>query len=106
MTFATNHVSYFVLTHGLRERLAATPGARVVSTASDAHKGKKLDFGDLQAEKGYSGFAVYGRSKLCNILFTRELARRLPKGVTRIACIPASSRRVSAIRAAERFRLL
>ena len=82
MTFATNHVSYFVLTHGLRERLAAMPGARVVSTASDAHKGKKLDFGDLQAEKGYSGFAVYGRSKLCNILFTRELARRLGTGVT------------------------
>jgi NAD(P)-dependent dehydrogenase (short-subunit alcohol dehydrogenase family) len=82
MTFATNHVSYFVLTHGLRERLAATPGARVVSTASDAHKGKKLDFSDLQAEKGYSGFSVYGRSKLCNILFTRELARRLPQGVT------------------------
>ena len=82
MTFATNHMSYFVLTHGLRERLAATPGARVVSTASDAHKGKKLDFSDLQAEKGYSGFSVYGRSKLCNILFTRELARRLPKEVT------------------------
>ncbi|HEV8145381.1 MAG TPA: SDR family oxidoreductase [Bryobacteraceae bacterium] len=82
MTFATNHVSYFVLTHGLRERLAATPGARVVNTASDAHKGKKLDFSDLQAEKGYSGFSVYGRSKLCNILFTRELAHRLPQGVT------------------------
>jgi NAD(P)-dependent dehydrogenase (short-subunit alcohol dehydrogenase family) len=82
MTFATNHLSYFVLTHGLRERLAATPGARVVSTASDAHKGKKLDFSDLQAEKGYSGFSVYGRSKLCNILFTRELARRLPQRVT------------------------
>jgi NAD(P)-dependent dehydrogenase (short-subunit alcohol dehydrogenase family) len=48
----------------------------VVSTASDAHRGNTLDFDDLQATKGYSGFRAYGRSKLCNILFTRELARR------------------------------
>ena len=76
MTFATNHMSYFVLTLGLADRLRATPGARVVNTASDAHKGAKLDFDDLQAAKSYRGFAVYGRSKLCNILFTRELAKR------------------------------
>ena len=44
---------------------------------SVAHKGAKLDFSDLQSEKGYAGFKIYGRSKLCNILFTRELARRL-----------------------------
>jgi retinol dehydrogenase-12 len=55
--------------------LAAAP-ARVVSTASDAHKGYALDFDDLQAAKGYSAIRAYGRSKLCNILFTRELARR------------------------------
>jgi NAD(P)-dependent dehydrogenase (short-subunit alcohol dehydrogenase family) len=76
MTFATNHMSYFVLTLGLADRLRATPGARVVNTASDAHKGAKLDFDDLQTTKNYRGFAVYGRSKLCNILFTREIARR------------------------------
>jgi NAD(P)-dependent dehydrogenase (short-subunit alcohol dehydrogenase family) len=76
MTFATNHMSYFVLTMGLAERLKATPGARVVNTASDAHEGKRLDFDDLQAAKHFRGFTVYGRSKLCNILFTRELARR------------------------------
>ena len=76
MTFATNHMSYFVLTLGLAEQLRATPGARVVSTASDAHKGARLDFDDLQSAKNYRGFPVYGRSKLCNILFTRELARR------------------------------
>jgi NAD(P)-dependent dehydrogenase (short-subunit alcohol dehydrogenase family) len=69
-------MSYFVLTLGLADRLHATPGARVVNTASDAHKGAKLDFDDLQAAKSYRGFAVYGRSKLCNILFTRELAKR------------------------------
>src|ERR1035438_10033209 len=76
MTFATNHMSYFVATHGLAERLRATPGARVVHTSSDAHKRAHLDFDDLQSAKGYRGFPVYGRSKLCNILFTRELAKR------------------------------
>jgi NAD(P)-dependent dehydrogenase (short-subunit alcohol dehydrogenase family) len=76
MTFAVNHMAYFVLTEGLRERLAATKGARVVSTASGAHQGASLDMGDLQSAKAYSGFTVYGRSKLCNILWTRELARR------------------------------
>jgi NAD(P)-dependent dehydrogenase (short-subunit alcohol dehydrogenase family) len=77
MTFATNHLAYFVLTLGLREKLLVTQGARIVSTASDAHKGQRLDFDDLQARHGYSAFRVYGRSKLANILFTRELARRL-----------------------------
>jgi NAD(P)-dependent dehydrogenase (short-subunit alcohol dehydrogenase family) len=75
LTFATNHMSYFVLTHGLRERLHASAPARVVNVSSDAHKGQKLNFDDLQSTN-YSGFNVYGRSKLCNILFTRELARR------------------------------
>lgn len=76
LTFATNHMAYFVMTHGLRERLLASAPARVVNVSSDAHKGKKLDFNDLQSARGYSGFQVYGRSKLCNILFTRELGRR------------------------------
>ncbi len=82
-TFALNHLSYFTITNVLLDRLKATPGARVVNTASDAHKGRRIDFSDLQSEKHYSGFAVYGRSKLMNILFTRELARRLAgTGVT------------------------
>jgi NAD(P)-dependent dehydrogenase (short-subunit alcohol dehydrogenase family) len=76
MTFATNHMAYFVVTLGLAERLQATPGARVVNTSSDAHKNRRIDFDDLQSAKNYRGFAVYGRSKFCNILFTRELARR------------------------------
>jgi NAD(P)-dependent dehydrogenase (short-subunit alcohol dehydrogenase family) len=81
LTFATNHVAYFVVTHMLRDRLPTS--ARVVSTSSHAHKGAKLNFDDLQAKNGYSGFRAYGRSKLCNILFTRELARRLAgTGVT------------------------
>jgi NAD(P)-dependent dehydrogenase (short-subunit alcohol dehydrogenase family) len=83
MTFATNHMGYFVVTNILLDRLKATPGARIVSTASDAHKSGKLDFDDLQSVKNYSSFRVYGTSKLCNILFTRELARRLEgTGVT------------------------
>ena len=75
-TFATNHMAYFVLTDGLRQRLWASAPARVINTASDAHKGNRLDFNDLQSAHNYSGFKVYGRSKLCNILYTRELARR------------------------------
>ena len=76
MTFATNHMSYLVVTLGLAERLHATPDARVINTSSHAHKGRHLDFDDLQSAKDYRGFPVYGRSKLCNILFTRELAKR------------------------------
>jgi NAD(P)-dependent dehydrogenase (short-subunit alcohol dehydrogenase family) len=80
-TFATNHMAYFVVTNLLLPRLK--PGARIISTASDAHKGARLDFDDLQCAKRYSGFSVYGKSKLCNILFNRELARRIEgSGVT------------------------
>src|SRR6202162_5442417 len=83
MTFATNHMAYFVLTQALLERLTATPGGRVVSTSSSAHASGKLDFEDLQSDKGYSTFRAYATSKLCNILFTRELSRRLAvTGVT------------------------
>jgi len=83
LTFALNHMAYFVLTEALRDKLVASAPARIVSTSSDAHKGMSLDFSDLQSAKSYSGLKVYGRSKLANILFTRELARRLAgTGVT------------------------
>jgi NAD(P)-dependent dehydrogenase (short-subunit alcohol dehydrogenase family) len=83
MTFAVNHMAYFVLTEGLMPALTNSGSARVVNTASGAHRGATLDFDDLQSERSYSGFQVYGRSKLCNILYTRELARRLAgSGVT------------------------
>jgi retinol dehydrogenase-12 len=72
-TFALNHLAPFLLTNLLRDRLQ---GGRVVTTASDAHKSGLLDLDDLQSEKSYSAMRVYGSSKLCNILFTRELARR------------------------------
>jgi NAD(P)-dependent dehydrogenase (short-subunit alcohol dehydrogenase family) len=87
MTFATNHMAYFVVTNILLDRLKATPGARIVSTASDAHKSGKLDFDDLQSKKSYRSFRVYGTSKLCNILFTRELARRLSDADVTANCL-------------------
>jgi NAD(P)-dependent dehydrogenase (short-subunit alcohol dehydrogenase family) len=83
LTFALNHMAYFVLTQALREKLIASAPARIVSTASAAHQGASLDFDDLQSANGYGGFKAYGRSKLANILFTRELAGRLAgTGVT------------------------
>ena len=75
MTFALNHMAYFVITNALLPRLQ--PGARIVTTASRAHSGAVLDFDDLQCARGYSGWTTYCRSKLANILFNRELARRL-----------------------------
>jgi len=82
-TFALNHMSYFVLTAGLLDRLLSAAPARIVNTASNAHRQGHLDFGDLQSARRYRAFTAYGTSKLCNILFTRELARRLAdRGVT------------------------
>ncbi len=80
LMFATNHLAYFVLSNLLLERLRAAGGARIVSTASNAHRRARLDFDRLQDLAGASG---YGVTKLCNILFTRELARRIAAtGVT------------------------
>lgn len=78
-TFGVNHLGYFLLTVLLVGPLKAAAAGRVVSTASDAYKftGGRLDFDDLQSERKYSTFGAYGASKLANILFTRELARRL-----------------------------
>jgi NAD(P)-dependent dehydrogenase (short-subunit alcohol dehydrogenase family) len=76
-TFALNHMAYFVMTARLRERLLASGPARIINTASAAHQGASLDFDDLQSAKSFGARKAYGQSKLCNILFTRELARRL-----------------------------
>jgi NAD(P)-dependent dehydrogenase (short-subunit alcohol dehydrogenase family) len=84
-TFAVNHLAYFVVTAQLRPRLAAD--ARIVSTASNAHVYGSLDFEDLQSERRYSGIAAYARSKLCNILWTRELARRLAGSEVTANCV-------------------
>jgi NAD(P)-dependent dehydrogenase (short-subunit alcohol dehydrogenase family) len=77
MTFALNHLGYFLLTLLLLPALTAAAPARIVNVASNAHRGVRLDFDDLQSRRGYHGWRAYQRSKLANILFTHELARRL-----------------------------
>ena len=78
MTWALNHLAYFLLTDLLLPLLNKTPGARVVSVASDAHRFVRgIHFEDVEYKQGYGSWKVYGHSKLANILFTRELARRL-----------------------------
>jgi NAD(P)-dependent dehydrogenase (short-subunit alcohol dehydrogenase family) len=91
-TFAVNHLAYYLLTGLLLPRLrAAAPGARIVNVASDAHRWGPLDFADLQNERAYKPMKVYAQSKTANILFTRELARRLEgSGVSANALHPGA----------------
>jgi retinol dehydrogenase 14 len=88
-TFALNHLAPFLLTNLLLDRLEASSPSRVVTVSSGAHQRAALDFDDLQNRNRYSGFRVYGQSKLCNLYFTYELARRLEgTGVTANALHP------------------
>lgn len=83
MTFALNHVGYFLLTNLLLDVIIATAPARIINVASAAHWASSIDFDDLQHKNGRLTMDAYGRSKLANILFTYELARRLEgTGVT------------------------
>ena len=75
-TFATNHLAPFLLTNLLQDQLLAAPAARVVTVASEIYS-RKLDFENLQGEHSYNFFKAYQQSKLCNVLFAFELARRL-----------------------------
>jgi retinol dehydrogenase-14 len=76
-TFAVNHLAPFLLTQLLLDRLQESAPARVVTVSSNAHAAGRIDFEDLQGERSYSGERAYSQSKLANILFTYELARRL-----------------------------
>jgi NAD(P)-dependent dehydrogenase (short-subunit alcohol dehydrogenase family) len=76
-TFAVNHLAPYLLTRLLLPRLRESAPSRIVTVASEGHHRGDLDWDDLQMERGYRIMRAYGRSKLCNILFTRELARRL-----------------------------
>jgi retinol dehydrogenase-14 len=88
-TFALNHLAPFLLTGLLLERLKESPHARVVTVASGAHTSGRIDFDDLQGERSWSGSRAYDQSKLANVLFTYELARRLhDTGVTANALHP------------------
>jgi retinol dehydrogenase 12 len=83
MTFALNHLSYFLLSELLLPSLLAAAPSRVVNVASEAHRGATLDFDDLQGEMRYDRWLAYKRSKLANLMFTYELSRRLAgRGVT------------------------
>jgi NAD(P)-dependent dehydrogenase (short-subunit alcohol dehydrogenase family) len=90
MTFALDHLNYFLLTNLLLETLKTSAPARVVNVSSGAHEGaKELDFDNLQGERKFGAWEAYNRAKLCNVLFTYELARRLEgSGVTANAVHP------------------
>jgi retinol dehydrogenase 14 len=88
-TFAVNHLAPFLLTNLLVERLEQSVPARVVMVASNAQALGRIDFDDLQGERSYSGAQAYNQSKLANVLFTYELAKRLrPTAVTANAVHP------------------
>ena len=83
LTWAVNHLAPFLLTTLLLDRLKESAPARIITTASEAHQGAHIPFSDLNAERSYRSFGRYGETKLANILFTSELARRLEgTGVT------------------------
>lgn len=89
MTLAVNHLAPFLLTNLLIDALKKRPGARIVTVSSHAHQSARMDFDDLEGRRRYSGWRAYGQSKLANLLFTYELARRLAgTGITANALHP------------------
>ncbi len=81
--YGVNHLGYFLFTNLLLARIRESAPARIINVASHAHKFAKIDFDDLEGERNWGSMSAYGQSKGCNILFTRELARRLEgSGVT------------------------
>jgi retinol dehydrogenase 14 len=92
-TFALNHLAPFLLTNLLLDRLRGSAPARVITVSSGAHSMGRIDFDDLMGERSYSGMRAYSQSKLANLLFTYELARRLAgSGVTANAVHPGMVR--------------
>jgi NAD(P)-dependent dehydrogenase (short-subunit alcohol dehydrogenase family) len=87
LTFAVNHLAPFLLTNLLLDRLKASRPARIVTVASEAHRHHRIDIGDLTRPRDWTMSRGYGRSKLCNILFTRELAARLDPGEVIATCL-------------------
>lgn len=85
--FAVNHLGYFLLTLLLLDRLRESAPARIVNVASGAHHGATIDFDDLGGERRYRPMRIYGQSKLANVLFTFELARRLEGSGVTVNCL-------------------
>lgn len=77
MTFGVNHLAPFLLTYLLMDKIMASEQGNIINVSSEIHRFARLDFDNLQYEKGYSGMKSYCLSKLCNILFTRELSKKL-----------------------------
>ncbi len=89
MNFAGNHLAYFLLTNLLLETMISSSPSRIINVSSSSHRGQVIDFDDLECENNYQIMQAYGKSKLANILFTYELARRLEgRGVTANALHP------------------
>jgi NAD(P)-dependent dehydrogenase (short-subunit alcohol dehydrogenase family) len=87
-TFALNHLGYFLFTRELLDLLKASGPSRIVNVSSEAHRGARMHWDDLQFEReGYRGFKAYGQSKLANVLFTYELARRLEGSSVTANCL-------------------
>lgn len=86
-TFAINHLAYFLLTNLLLDLIKQSAPARIVNVSSTVHKSATIDFNDLQAERSYTGMRAYGQSKLANVLFTYELARRLEGSNVTVNCL-------------------
>jgi len=87
LTFAVNHLAPFLLTNLLLDRLKASAPARIATVASEAHRRNRIDIGDLTHPRDWTMMRAYGRSKLCNVLFTRELASRLDPGKVVATCL-------------------
>jgi retinol dehydrogenase 14 len=87
LTFAVNHLAPFLLTNLLLDRLKASAPGRIVTVASEAHRRNRIDTGDLTRPRDWTMMRAYGRSKLCNLLFTRQLASRLDPGEVIAACL-------------------
>jgi NAD(P)-dependent dehydrogenase (short-subunit alcohol dehydrogenase family) len=87
LTFAVNYLAPFLLTNLLLDRLKASAPARIVTVASEAHRRNRIDLGDLTRPRDWTMMRAYGRSKLCNILFTRELASRLDPNEIVATCL-------------------
>lgn len=89
MQLGTNHLGHFALTGHLLDILGATPGARVVNVSSTMHRIGRMRFDDLQSERSYGKWRAYGQSKLANLLFTYELARRAEKAAVDLVSVAA-----------------
>jgi NAD(P)-dependent dehydrogenase (short-subunit alcohol dehydrogenase family) len=87
LTFAVNHLAPFLLTNLLLERLKASAPARIITVASEAHRGSRIEISHLTHPPHWTMIRAYGRSKLCNILFTRELASRLEPSKVVVTCL-------------------